>query len=106
MLIIFSGVALKSLNNKNPGDYHDLYGQSDTLLLADVFESFRNMCIEVYELDPADFLSAPGLTWQACLKKTDVELELLTNFDMLLMVEKGVQGRISHAIHRHVKNKQ
>ena len=59
----------KSLNNKNLGDYHDLYVQSDTLLLADVFENFRNKCIEIYELDPAHFLSEPGLAWQACLKK-------------------------------------
>ena len=59
----------KSLNNKNLGDYHDLYVQSDTLLLADVFENFRNMCIKVFELDPAHFLSTPGLAWQACLKK-------------------------------------
>ena len=51
----------KSLNNKNLGDYHDLYIQSDTLLLADVFENFRNKCIKVYELDPSHFLSAPGL---------------------------------------------
>ena len=54
------------LNNKSLGDYHDLYIQSDTLLLADVFEKFRNMCIKVYELDPAHFLSAAGLAWQAC----------------------------------------
>ena len=60
------------LINKNLSDYHDLYVQSDTLLLADVFENFRNMCIKVYELDPAHFLSAPGLAWQACLKKTEV----------------------------------
>ena len=51
-------------------------------------ENFRNKCNEIYELDPANFLSAPGLAWQACLKKTQVELELLTNNDMLLMVEK------------------
>ena len=68
---------------KNLGDYHDLYVQSDTLLLADVFENFRNKCIEIYELDPAHFLSAPGLAWQACLKKTEVELELLTNIDVI-----------------------
>ena len=53
----------------NLGEYHDLFVQSDTLLLADVFESFRKTCIEVYELDPANFLSVPGLAWQACLKK-------------------------------------
>ena len=75
---------------KNLGDFHDLYVQSNTLLLADVLENFRNRCIEIYELDPAHFLSAPGLAWQACLKKTGVELELLTDIDMLLMVEKGI----------------
>ena len=73
----------KSLNNKNLGDYQDLYLQSDTLLLADLFENFRNKCIEIYELDPAHFLSAPGLAWQACLKKTEVRLELLTNVDVI-----------------------
>ena len=62
--------------------------QGNTLLLADVFENFRSNCIEIYELDPAHFLSAPRLAWQAYFKKTEVELELLTNIDMLLMVEK------------------
>ena len=60
---------LKIFNNKNIGDYHDLYVQSDTLLLADVFENFRNKCVEIYELDPPHFLSDPGLAWQTCLKK-------------------------------------
>ena len=86
---------------ENLGDYHDLYVQSDTLLLADVYENFGNMCIEVYELDPAHFLSAPGLAWQASLKKTGVELELITNVDMLLMIEIGIRGGICHAIHRY-----
>ena len=93
----------KSLDNKNLDDYHDLYVQSDTLLFADVFENFRNKCIEIYEQDPAHFLSAPGLAWQACLKKTEVKLELLTENDMLLMVEKGIRGGICHAIHGYVK---
>ena len=93
----------KNLNNKNLGDYHDLYVESDTLLLADVFENFRNKCIEIYELDPAHFLSALGLAWQACLKKTEVKLELLTNADMLLMVEKGIRGGICHATHMYAK---
>ena len=57
----------------------------------------------MYELDPAHFLSAPGLAWQACLKKTEVKLELLTDVDMLLMVEKGIRGGICHAIHRYAK---
>ena len=64
----------KEFKIKNLGEYHDLYVQSDTLLLSDVFENFRNKCIEICELDPAHFLSAPGLTWQGCLKKTEVEL--------------------------------
>ena len=85
------------LINKNLGDCHDLYVQSDTLLLADVFQNFRNICIKVYKLDPAHFLSAPGLAWQACLKKTEVKLELLTDIDMLLMEEKGIRGGICHA---------
>ena len=100
---VFNGVTLKSLINKNLGDYHVLYVQSDTLLLADVFENFRNMCIKVYELDPARFFSAPGLAWQACLKKTDVELELITDVDMLLMIEKGIRAGICHAVYRYAE---
>ena len=90
----------KSINNKNVGDYHDLYVRSDTLLLADVFENFRNVCIKVYELDPAHFSSVPALAWQAFLKKTGVNLELLSDLDMLLMIEKGIRGGIGHVIHR------
>ena len=84
----------KSLNNKNRGDYHNLYVLSDTLLFAYGFEIFRNMCIKLYELDVAHFLSALGLAWQACLKKTEVELELITDPDMLLMIEKGIREGI------------
>ena len=80
---------------KNLGEYHDLYVQSDTLLLADVFE--------VYVLDPAHFLSLPGFAWQACLKKMNIELELLTDYDMRLMVEEGKRGGICHYIHRYAK---
>ena len=92
-------------NINHLGKYHDLYVQSDTLLLADVFENFRNMCIKVYGLDPAYFLSAPGLAWQACLKKTGVKLELITDADMLLMIEKGIRGGICHSVYRHAKAK-
>ena len=88
---------------ENLGNYHDLYVQSDTLLLADVFNNFRDMCIKEYELDPAHFLSLPGLAWQACLNKTNIELELLTNYDMLLMVEEGIRGGICHSIHQYAK---
>ena len=80
-----------------------MYVQYDTLLLADVFENFRGRRIEKYELDSAHFLSAPRLAWQACLRKTKVELELLTNIDMLLMVEKWIRGGICQAIHKHAK---
>ena len=78
---------------KKPSDFHNFYVQSDTLLLADIFENFVfwklyiwNRCIEVFELDISHFLSALGLAWQTCLKKTEVELELLTSIGMLLMV--------------------
>ena len=80
-----------------------MYVQSDSLLLADVFENFRNMCLKIYKLDPAKFLSAPGSAWQAALKKTKVKLDFLTNTDMLLMVEKGINGGICHYIYRYAK---
>ena len=85
------------------GDYHDLYVQSDMLLLADVLENFRNKYLEIYELDPIYFVSAPGLAWQACLKKTGVKLELITDYDMILMIEKGIRGGICQATHRYAK---
>ena len=88
---------------KHRGEYHDLYVKSDTLLLADAFENIRNMCLEIYELDPTYFVSAPGLAWQACLKKTGIKLELLTDYDNRLMVEKGIRGRIFQATHRYAK---
>ena len=72
--------AFEEFKLKNLGEY--LYVQSDPLLLADVFENFKNKCIEIYQLDPAHFLSAPGLAWQTCLKKTGIKLELLTNNDV------------------------
>ena len=93
----------KKFKSKNLGEYRDLYVQSDTLLFADVFENFRNMCMKVYELGPAHFLSLPGLAWQACLKKSNVKLELLTDYDMLLMVEEGIRRVICHSIHRYAK---
>ena len=88
---------------KNLGEYHDLYVQCDTLLLAEVFENFRDKYLDIYQLDPAHFLSAPGLAWQACLKKTGIELELLTGPDMLLTFEDGTRGGMCNAIHRYAK---
>ena len=72
-----------------------MYVQYDTASLANVFENFRDNCIDNYELDLAHVLSAPGLTWHACLKKTGVELELLTDNDLLLMFEKEIRGDVS-----------
>lgn len=74
------------------GDYHDLYLKSDVLLLAGVFEEFRNVCFENYDLDPAWYFTTPGLAWDAVLKESGVELELMTGIDMLLMIEKGIRG--------------
>ena len=89
---------------KNRGEYHDLFVQSDTLLLADVFENFRNMCIDIYGLDPVYFVSATALAWQACLKKTGVKLELITYYNMILIIEKGVRGGICRETHRYAKS--
>ena len=84
-------------------DYHNLYNETDVLLLADVFENFRNLCLEIYELDPAHYYTAPGLAWDAALKKTEVKLELLTDIDMLLMIEKGIRGGVSIISTRYSK---
>ena len=61
------------------------------------------MCLEKYQLDSAYFVSAPGLAWQACLKKTGVKLELITDYDMILMIEKVIRGGICQATHRYAK---
>ena len=84
-------------------DYHDLYNVTDVLLLADVFENFRNICLDNYKLDPAHYFTAPGLAWDACLKITGVELELLSDIDMLLMIEKRIRGGVSMISNRHGK---
>ena len=76
---------------KNLEEYQDLYVQSDKLLLADVFENFRNMCLKIYELHPAKFISAPGLAWQTAVKNTKLKLDLLTDLYLLLMVEKVLE---------------
>ena len=83
------------------GEYHDLYLKTDVLLLADVFESFRKTSLEYYELDPCHYYTAPGMAWDAALKLTKVELDLITDPDMYLMFEKGIRGGISTITHRH-----
>ena len=88
---------------KDIGEYHDLYVQYDTLLLAEVFENFRDKYIEISKLNPAHFLSAPGLAWKACLKKSCVKLELLTDIDMLLMAQEGIRCGMCQAVYRYAK---
>ena len=88
---------------KSMREYHNLYNKTDVLLLSDVFEKFRKVCKKIYDLDPCWYYTAPGLAWDACLKLTKVRLELLTDPDMLLMIEKGVRGGISMISTRHGK---
>ena len=88
---------------KTLGDYSDLYCRTDVLLLADVFETFRKMCLRQYGLDPAHYYTSPGLSWDALLKKTGVELELLTDYDQHLFIERGMRGGISMVSKRHAK---
>ena len=84
-------------------DYHDLYLKSDVLLLADVFENLRKTCLNYYKLDPCHYYTAPGLAWEACLKLTKQELHLLTDYDMLMMFEKGIRGGMSHISKRYAE---
>ncbi|CAH3149424.1 unnamed protein product [Porites lobata] len=84
-------------------DYHDLYLKSDVLLLSDVFENFRKTCLKHYNLDPAHYYTSPGLAWDACLKETGQELQLLHDYDMLMMFEKGIRGGISHISKRYAE---
>ena len=93
----------KKFGIRNMGEYHDLYLKTDVLLLSSIFESFRDTCLEHYQLDPAHFYTIPGLAWKAGLKKTGIKLELLTDIDMLLMFEKGIRGGLTQAVHRYAK---
>ena len=82
-------------------DYHDLYLKSDVLLLADVFENFRKTCLKHYKLDPAHYYTSPGLAWDACLKETGQQLQLLHDYDMLMLFERGIRGGITHISKRY-----
>ena len=92
-----------TFNCQNIRDYHNLYLKSDVLLLADVFENFRKTCLLHYKLDPAHYYTSPGLAWDACLKETGQELQLLHDYDMLMMFEKGIRGGISHISKRYAE---
>ena len=82
----------------NLGDYHDLYLRTDVVLLANVYEAFRDTCLRHYKLDPAHFYTSPGLAFKACLKHTGIKLELFTDPDMPLMFERGIRGGITQAV--------
>ena len=92
-----------TFNCKTIKDYHDLYLKSDVLLLADVFENFRKTCLKHHKLDPCHYYTAPGLAWDACLKETNQNLELLKDYDMLMMFERGIRGRITHISKRYAE---
>ena len=90
---------------KNMGEYHDLYLQSDVLLLTDVFENFRNTCMQYYGLDPCHYFTSPGLSWDAMLKMTNVKFELITDIRMYQFIEKGMRGGVSYIANRYGKAK-
>ena len=89
----------KGFDMKNLGEYHDLYLKTDVILLSNIFEAFRLTCLKHYSLEQAHFYTSPGLGWQACLKKMGIELELLTDPDMLLMFEREIRRGITQAVH-------
>lgn len=88
---------------KTLGEYSDIYLRTDVLLLSDIYENFRNLCLENYELDPSHYLTLPSFTFDAMLKVTGVELELLTNYDKYLFIERGIRGGITSCIKRYSK---
>ena len=83
------------------GDYHDLYLRTDVVLLANVYEAFRDTCLKHYKLDPAHFYPSPWLAWKACLKHTGIRVELLTNPDILLMFDRGIRGGITQVVRKY-----
>ena len=93
----------ETFNLKNMGEYHDLYVKSDVLLLADVFKSFRKTCLQYFNLDPCHYFTSLGLSWDAMLKMTNIELELMTNAEMFQFIEKGMRGGVSYTANRYGK---
>lgn len=93
----------RAFNIRDMGEYHDLYLKTDVLILVDVFENFRCLTLDCYKLDTAHMMTSPGLAWQAALKMTDVQLDLFTDIDMHLFIEKGTRGGVSMISHRYSK---
>lgn len=91
-----------AFNCKDLGEYSDLYLKTDVLILADVWERFRNNCTQAYDLDPANFYTTPGLSWDALLKSTNVELELLTDHDQITFIKSGIRGGLSQCSLRKI----
>ena len=91
------------LGCKTMGDYHESYLMADVWLLADVFENYRKTCMKHYRLDPAHYISAPGMSWDAFLRFTGIQIDLLSDLPMLQMIEDGLRGGISMASHNYCK---
>lgn len=83
------------------GDYSDLYLKTDVLILCDIFENFRDLCLNNYELDPTHYLTLPSFTFDAMLKFTNVKLDLFTDYDMYLFIERGIRGGITTCVKRN-----
>ena len=93
----------KTFKIENMGRYDDLYLNRDVLLVTDVFENFRKTCLQYYKLDPRNYFTIPGLSWDSMLKMTDIKLELMTDIDMFQFIEKGLRGGTSYIANRYGK---